>query len=435
MRSPDTGLSEVVYAETEVQEIQKAKAAAGAAPAEPGTSFVSREDLMRDLDLGRAAVLSYEASGLLHRRTTPGRRGHAKIWYPRAECDQLRTLLAERKDQRYEDKHGPCLITCAVIQQYGWSWNTLRRWERACPWLAGGRLVPVWYSRKLGAGKPRRAYRICDLKAIQEARARGFPGYYDTPEGRRLDLKTAAVQSGLNARRLRGYTRLCPLLPEGRLRSVRVRLPNAQGSRAAHTILEADLCKLTDALRSLVRDGDQEHEWQSVKAICHRYKVTHHRTRIHVHRLLRAAHANGTLSGIEITKQYTNGCGTIRKSWHFNVQELDRLLAGRSLADVATEFAQAAAHGEPAAAVVAGIRDRAKRGRKPDPRAQAINELCFVEYVNNDKSRSVVMRIVNKQYPGAILNAKDVKVRADRWAQRNGIQITTKKPTKGEGTK
>jgi hypothetical protein len=344
MRSPETGYSEIVYDESEVKDIQAAQAAAGGQPPDESQHYITRQELMRWLNVGRWAVTKYEAKGLLHRKLTLRRSRRKQIWYPRAECDRLSALLAERKNRQVTGPRGVCINTWAVIQEYGWSWNTLRAWEKECPCLPGGKLVPFWYSRAIGEGKPRRYYHVNDLEEIREARGRGYTGYFETPEGRWLSLKAAARQSGLSRRRLSDYTHHCPLLQEGRLRSIRRRPPDASKGKRQHTILEADLGRLLDALRNIIRDGEQGHEWQPVCAILDQHATTSLRTKVNVHRMLRAMQTNGLLSAVWLRKVYTDGL--IRTAWHFNVNELARLLAGRSLEAVAEEFAKTEHNGE-----------------------------------------------------------------------------------------
>src|SRR5205823_2853433 len=79
MRSLETGMPENVYAEVDVREVQRALAARGQAPTEPGCDFVSREDLVRRLKICESMLPLWESKGLLHRRETPRRHGRPRV--------------------------------------------------------------------------------------------------------------------------------------------------------------------------------------------------------------------------------------------------------------------------------------------------------------------------------------------------------------------
>jgi hypothetical protein len=229
MRSPDTGWRETVYLESEVNEIKEAMLSVGLPPTDPQEDFITREELMDSLGLYLEAVRAYEAKGLLHRQERPRQRGRPQIWYPRSEHDHLRTLLDQRRQGAREGPRGPCLTVTAAVQKYGWTYQTLEGYEKDCPCLPGGRLAPEWYTDELGgvnprrasrSGRTRKAYHICDLDIIQQARNGDAPGYYDTGAGRLLTLQLAARYAEIKVGTLRQYVRRCNLLPEGKRQRV-----------------------------------------------------------------------------------------------------------------------------------------------------------------------------------------------------------------------
>lgn len=112
---------------------------------------------------------------------------------------------------------------------------------------------------------------------------------------------------------------------------MRVRPPRS-GSHQEHFIRVTDLDRLVQAIKSAAVDGEQEGDWQTARAICIQYGVVDVPGQAQVSRLLRACHEDGTLRTEE---RYRRS----RKRTHYDVNQLDHLLAGRSLVEVAREFA------------------------------------------------------------------------------------------------
>src|SRR5205807_10561696 len=128
-----------------VTAIKEAMLAVGLPPSDSEKNFVTREELMEDLGLYVQAVRVYERKGFLHRTERPRKGGRPQIWYPWTEYDRLRTLLDQRRQGIRQGLRGPCLTFATAVEKYGWTYLTIERYEKDCPCLPEGRLVPHWY--------------------------------------------------------------------------------------------------------------------------------------------------------------------------------------------------------------------------------------------------------------------------------------------------
>jgi hypothetical protein len=415
-RSPETGSKETVYDEDGVREVQAAIAATGLTPSEPGELRIAREKLMQDLSLNAWSVLLFERKGLLHRRETPRRLGRPQILYLHSDYDKLRMLLADRQVGHHREPHGVFLRVKSAVEQYGWKPETLIAYELYCPCLPKRKLVPEWFIDPLSiSDRPRKFYNVADLDTIRAAKANGFNGCYQTGEGKRFNLKIASKRTGLAIGRLYQYLGRCGLLPEGKLRTVKMRPPNLGGWE--HTILDADLDRLAQAVSDAVRKSKSTGQWKTVAEIGRGYGVTTGRALTQVYWLLQAAHAAGELSATEITRHFSGRRGRIRKRLHFDVDELDRLLAGRGLVEVANEFAQAKPSGECVAeAEPVAVLQEAPRFRRTNKNTLEMYRVCHDGlYVRRDP-RKVVWKEAIKLFGDKGLSAESsVTMNATRY--------------------
>jgi hypothetical protein len=429
MRSPETGIWETVYDEKDILEIRDAIATRGQSPQKKGQTFIRRETLMKSLKTSLRMVHLLESKGILHRETRPRARGRPEIWYPRTEFNQASQLVSELRKGIHSVGAIVCLTPTAAVGKYGWDYKTLSGWEVACPCLADGKLSPAWPTDPL-TDRLVKCYREPDLDAIKEAQSRGFSGVIDTPKGRLLTLTHVSKLTGLAKGRLRRYSR------DGRLPAKLRRRPDGRKGRHLYMVIEADAKRLKQEIDAAV-DANDLGNWQTVYRVCLQHRIPGRFARLQVFKLLQQARDAGVLSGVERAVRFPK-TGRVCKRVLFDTEEVDNLLAGRSLADVAEEFFSVTAGGVPAGEAIADIRRKGQRGRNPKPQTQSLYEFCYGEYITKDQSRSTVMRLANADPrfgPNAIGEESDVRRYAKRFAQPRGLPMPPKsKPARG-GTK
>jgi hypothetical protein len=159
------------------------------------------------------------------------------------------------------------------------------------------------------------------------------------------------------------------LLPEGKLPSERLRPPKMQGKKE-HAVLEADLDRLLEAVRNVAGERRLSDKWESATEVFERFDVSDIKARIAVNRLLSDLHSAGLLSALKAKKSYLAGNGQIRELLVFSTEELNSLLGGRPIAEVAAEWANGrlASRKEAAATDGATVQppDKATGERGPD---------------------------------------------------------------------
>jgi hypothetical protein len=452
MRSPETGKQAMVYPETEVFEVKQARASGHAMPVVPEGQCVRQKELMKGLGIRRETVLSLEDQGLLARIEVPRPTGMPAIWYPKSQYDELLTQRMREKEGYFVGLRGLCLTIPAVQRDYGFDRDTLYGYEDDCPCLPGGKLVPEIIRF--------RSYHQIDLDHIRAARASAWDGCWNTPEGRRLNLKIASLRTGLSRRRLRQYIKRCILLPEGKLPSERLRPP--QGKKE-HAVFEADLDRLMQAIAAAVNAGSLADKWSTVAEIFERHRIVGIKDRVAVNQLLRELHSAGILSGITLPLKYMTGNGQIRQALVLDTDELAALIGQNSLVQMASRLRASA---DPSAAgvqsnghasEVAGIvlRDptkadnsgaqadpspdrlqapeatrpepstRKKRGGRPpeSPHAEQIKRLCYVGYVNGDKLAQIRERLKRLYGEAAPKQDSNIRTLATRYAEANNLPL------------
>lgn len=338
VRAPDNGLWIKLYAESDVVELKMALASAGHSPNMSGEVYILRADAALSLKLRVETLKEYEDRGILHRAESPRSLGEPLIWYRGTDIERIRALLDERRRGRRAGPRGECMVIMEVVKKYRWTYGTLKGYEKECPCLPDGKLIPEWYVDELTAsGRLRRAYHVVDLDTIQSTQSRHFAGFFETPEGRRLNTTAAARMTGLSRDRLIQYARRCSLLPEGRLYSTWMRRPTRSKTRE-RTFHESDLQRLITILNGVESAENRDPNWQSIGQLWVRDKLTRLKERVAVREMLLEMASNGSLTTRTITRQYIAKNTNIQIRLCFDVREINNLLSGRRLADIAVDY-------------------------------------------------------------------------------------------------
>jgi hypothetical protein len=196
------------------------------------------------------------------------------------------------------------------------------------------------------------------------------------------------------------------------------------------TVHPDDLKRLTSGIAKVLRDGVQRSKkLLSLHDVLDHFGVHGARDRWHAGAMLTALSKGGVLKAPKVTRPAR---GDLRwfTSQRYDRDQVARLLDrhGCGLAQLAASWAngeldiskERSILPEPDPAVEEAPRAKGKRGPKFNPQTQAINEMCYDLYYTQDKSRGEVTRLVNQRFgPCTIMNDKDVKDRADRWATRD----------------
>src|SRR5262249_31928515 len=151
-----------------------------------------------------------------------------------SEIDRIKESRLTGDDGRFGEPDDPYLGPRAVEEKYGFCWLTLNRWSVKCPYLAAGFLTAGTFRAKHGPRSEIVAYREADLREIQRVLTSRFDGYYDSTEGRRLNMAAARRRFGFTMSRLQRYMAKCPYLPTGKLESVKLKPPR-KARRKEHT--------------------------------------------------------------------------------------------------------------------------------------------------------------------------------------------------------
>jgi hypothetical protein len=202
-----------------------------------------------------------------------------------------------------------------------------------------------------------------------------------------------------------------------------------------YAVLESDLDRLVNAIKGIITTSKQDRDWQTARAICNTKGVRGIRATSTVSILLNALRSDGQLSGIDRLAPYrTGGRVRIRSRVHFSFSELDRLLAGLDLAQVAKAFATISPGPGMATASIENTRTQTRRGPKLKPRTQAIYKLCFSLYVTDEWTAARTMEEVNRQYgDDTITEESTVRMYAGRYAKTNKLPKPIKPPTPRRG--
>jgi hypothetical protein len=240
------------------------------------------------------------------------------------------------------------------------------KWRRRCPHLNGRGLRARLF--KFGEAGPAKLWyceedvllikqALLKRKAVRPARPPAterrprkrrpidtFDGVFDEPEGRRFTVSRAVKESGISKGRLRLYCEELPEafrgpFPDGRLPSEWRRVPGSPYHRV-RTVAESDLHKLKGVVAQVInprssRPADSHR--RMLTEIYDRYRVTGAGDRIVVGCYLTRLRETGALEARQDVRAGRGNRGW-SAAWLYDVRELDKLLAGRPIAEAARAF-------------------------------------------------------------------------------------------------
>jgi hypothetical protein len=390
------------------------------------------------------------------------------LWFLEADIDRECEALREYLAGQCVEKGVPCLTERAAVEYCKVSQNTIRRWEKSCPFHPDHCLKPVFMKAKPlklskrkkhpGLGKKgtpsaegvRKRYPVADLDVINACRGAEnlFDGEYPDPEGRRYNLHRGALETGgrFSYDTLRRYVKKTKYHPKGRLPIKLMERP-APPWQKEYTALGKDLALLCAGLDEAMRH-DHPGVGANAKEIGDRLGLDRSE-RIKLGFLLPIFRKRAPASAAQVVRKIKNKA-RYWKVWLYDFAEFKRWLGGRTVAAVYEDLLgradapEAACRGKaggsgPPKAGAAGakypghVKKPYRTGRTPDPEREAILEFAYDHYITKGLSRKQVWeglrrRFGNSEHLPSVWD--DVKVFAKEWSGRWSPPLPLKRPDK-----
>jgi transcriptional regulator with XRE-family HTH domain len=333
-----------------------------------GQAYLSPERALLELRVSGAPHVSRELLGQWYRAERCGLDGGEfkgerlklrekgggtpEIWYLEAHVFRVKgALLAARKRRKgrtfqsvlRERRDRAHLEQADLAAKLGCSASTVSAWER-------GRRTPnaevaARLAEALGVSAGELRIRRPARKHLGNVLRKGFGGSFRDHDGRIIayTVPRAAKVYSIGRNRLLSYIKeLHPvfrhIFPEGRLPCELMLVPGTR-TDLERAIRPEDMETLLAGIEKTLRAGQMAHQLRTFAEICDLHDIKQLTDRILVNKLLRALGENGNLTMKQVPRPDPDSKRKWKCSWCYDAAEVNRLLDGQDLAELARSFA------------------------------------------------------------------------------------------------